>query len=41
MIYLAPDPVPSGQEFVVLAVNGRTPRLLTDFVGFTACTGGS
>ena len=33
MIYTAPDPVASGKQFDVLAVHGRTPRVLDDFVG--------
>lgn len=33
MMFAAPDPVPSGREFDVVAVNGRTPRVLGDFVG--------
>ena len=28
----APDPVPSGKEFEVLAVHGRTPHTLEDFL---------
>ncbi len=38
MIYTAPDPVASGQQFDVLAVHGRTPRVLNDFVGNAAFT---
>lgn len=40
MIYTAPDPVASGKQFDVLAVHGRTPHVLDDFVGdatFTVC----
>jgi len=29
---VAPDPVPSGKEFEVLAVHGRTPHTLEDFL---------
>ena len=32
MMFAAPDPVPSGMQFDVLAVHGRTPRTLDDFL---------
>lgn len=38
MIYTAPDPVPSGKQFDVLAVHGRTPRVLDDFIGDASFT---
>jgi hypothetical protein len=38
MIYTAPDPVASGKQFDVLAVHGRTPHVLDDFVGDVAFT---
>ena len=44
MIYSAPDPAPSGLPLAVVAVNGRTPHQLDDFVGeavFTLHWGGS
>ncbi len=33
MMFAAPDPVASGREFEVVAVHGRTPHVLADFVG--------
>jgi hypothetical protein len=33
MTFTTPDPVPSGQDLAVVAVRGRTPRILQDFVG--------
>jgi hypothetical protein len=33
MMFAAPDPVASGRQFEVVAVHGRTPRVLEDFVG--------
>jgi hypothetical protein len=44
MTYAAPDPVPSGQPLPVIAINGRVPHVLDDFVGeavFTLQWGGS
>ncbi|SDP28133.1 hypothetical protein SAMN04515671_3540 [Nakamurella panacisegetis] len=38
MVFQAPDPVPAGQAFDVIAVNGRTPHELPDFVGEAAFT---
>ena len=32
MAFAAPDPVASGKEFDVVAVHGRTPHVLDDFV---------
>ncbi len=32
-MFAAPDPVASGKQFEVLAVHGRTPQVLNDFVG--------
>jgi hypothetical protein len=32
MTFAAPDPVASGKEFEVIAVHGRTPHVLDDFV---------
>ena len=32
-MFAAPDPVPSGKQFEVVAVHGRTPHVLADFVG--------
>lgn len=32
MTFAAPDPVPSGMPFQVVAVGGRTPRALDDFL---------
>ncbi len=32
MAFAAPDPVASGKKFEVVAVHGRTPHLLDDFV---------
>lgn len=31
-MFTAPDPVASGKEFEIVAVNGRTPHVLDDFV---------
>ena len=33
MTTAAPEPVPSGQELAIVAVKGRTPHTLDDFVG--------
>ena len=33
MTCAAPTPVPSGQELAIVAVRGRTPHTLDDFVG--------
>jgi hypothetical protein len=33
MMFAAPDPVASGRQFEVVAVHGRTPHVLADFVG--------
>ena len=33
MTFAAPDPVPSGHELTVVAVRGRTPHSIEDFVG--------
>lgn len=32
-MHAAPDPVASGKQYEVLAVHGRTPHALDDFVG--------
>ena len=33
MTFAAPDPVASGKDFEVVAVQGRIPNVLDDFVG--------
>lgn len=37
-MFCALDPVPAGQEFEVLAVHGRTPHTLDDFLDDAAFT---
>ena len=37
-MFAAPDPVASGKDYEVVAVHGRTPQALTDFVGDTVFT---
>lgn len=32
MMFAAPDPVPSGKDLEVIAVHGRTPHTLEDFL---------
>jgi hypothetical protein len=38
MTYAAPDPVPSGRPYVVIAVAGEQPAALEQFLGETAFT---
>ena len=38
MVFQAPDPVPAGRIFDVVAVHGRTPHVLEDFIGEAAFT---
>ena len=38
MMFAAPDPVPSGKQVDVIAVDGRTAHALDDFVGDAVVT---